>query len=147
MQNSIEPAIFAQPSIANLERSVSEETESSRFMALDTSFVLFFLAMEIGRSGLSFGIGTALSLFTLAAFAILPYFLPFSDEKAAFKSWISGRAILSAVGITLGMMLGAASGVALPEAARFLPMVLLIVAAIISCNVQLYAILRYRLAR
>jgi hypothetical protein len=35
----------------------------------------------------------------------------------------------------------------LPEGFRYVPMTLLIVAAIICCNVQIYGILKHRLAR
>jgi len=144
MQNISTSAMFAEPTLA-IPMSRTSEVESTRQFTLDTTFVLFFLAMDLGGSALSWSFG--LSLLTLAAFIVLPYFLPFSGDNERFGKWLTGRIIVAAVGATFGLMLGQAVGTVLPEVFRFVPMTLLIVAAIVCCNVQIYGILRHRLAR
>ena len=142
MQSISSSAMFAEPT---LTIPVQREEESARAFTLDTTFVLFFLAMDLGASALSWSLG--LSLLTLGAFIVLPYFLPFSGDQERFGRWLTGRIIVAAMGTTFGLMLGQAVGTVLPEVFRFVPMTLLIVAAIICCNVQIYGILRHRLAR
>lgn len=137
-------AMFAQPTLIVSDPDESSRDKSGRF-TLDTTFVLFFLAMDIGSSTL--GWASVLSFLTLAAFVILPYVLPFNGDRESFGTWLAGRVVVAAVGGTFGAMLGQAVGTVLPEVFSYLPMTLLIVAAIICCNVQIYGILKYRLAR
>lgn len=146
MQNISNASIFAESTFIGRE---SQETgfQESRFFSLDTTFVLFFLAMEIGRSFILAGFDSVLSLLTLAAFLILPYFLTSASDKGEFGRWLAGRAVVASAGGIFGMMLGQAVGAFLPEVLRFAPMSLLIVAAIISCNIQFYGIIKDRLAR
>lgn len=127
--------------------NVVEKGMNGPFFSLDTTFVLFFLAMDFGQAWLTFGIDGVLAAITLIAFVILPYFLPFSEERPEFVRWVFGRFILAAFGITMGLVLKQAVGVLLPEWLRFMPMTLLIVSAIFSLYFQLYATLRVRLAR
>ena len=146
MQNISNAAMFAEPTLVVSESEcVSGEREKS--FTMDTTFVLFFLAMDLGQGFLSWDVTSGLSLFTLAAFLVLPYFLPFAGENRNFGSWVAGRSIVALTGAGLGLMFGQAVGIVLPEAFRFVPMTLLIVAAIICCNVQIYGILKNRLAR
>lgn|SRR5690606_15338114 len=144
MQSISSSAMLAEPTLINVSECEGEFERSQPF-TLDTTLVLFFLAMDVGSSQLSWSLG--LSAITLAAFAVLPFFLPFSGDRETFGRWVSGRVIVAGVGATLGLMLGQAVGSVLPEYFRFVPMTLLIVAAIICCNVQIYGILKYRLAR
>jgi hypothetical protein len=144
MQSISSSAMFAVPTLA-ISDSRESDVESTRRSTLDTTFVLFFLAMDLGASAWSWSLG--LSLLTLAAFIVLPYFLPFSGDQERFGKWLTGRIIVAAMGATFGLMLGQAVGTVLPEVFRFVPMTLLIVAAIICCNVQIYGILKHRLAR
>jgi len=137
--------MFAEPTLLVSEQA--SELESAGRFTLDTTFVLFFLAMDLGLVGMNFGFATALQLMTVVAFLVLPYFLPFTGDQQGFSKWIIGRIVVAAVGITFGLMLGQAIGTVLPDAFRFVPMTLLIVAAIICCNVQIYGILKHRLAR
>jgi hypothetical protein len=146
MQSISNVAMFAEPTL-----SVSEEgshiEESAKSFTLDTTFVLFFLAMDLGLSAISWDLTSALSLATLGVFLLVPYFLPFSGVNRNFGRWLAGRIIVAVTGGCLGLMFGQAVGVLFPEAFRFVPMTLLIVAAIICCNVQIYGILKNRLAR
>jgi len=119
---------------------------SGRFV-MDTTFVLFFLAMDIGGSIGSLGLDGVISALTLGMFVVLPYFLPFSGEKPDFRGWMAGRLLISAVAILAGSALNASAGTILPEATRYVPMTLLITSAIFCTYSQIYGIIRVRLAR
>lgn len=145
MQNISTRAMFAEPSLLISESEASGETAGH--FALDTTFVLFFLAMDFGLLGLSMSPVALLQIATLVVFLIVPYFLPLTGDELGFYKWLIGRIVVGAVGISFGLMLGQAIGTVLPDAFRYVPMTLLIVAAIICCNVQIYGILKNRLAR
>ena len=145
MQNISTRAMFAEPTLLVSEKASASETAGQ--FTLDTTFVLFFLAMDLGQISLTVSAATVLQLVTLVVFLVVPYFLPFTGDQQGFSKWLIGRIVVGAVGITFGLMLGQAIGTVLPDAFRFVPMTLLIVAAIICCNVQIYGILKHRLAR
>ena len=140
MQNISDASIFADSAPA-----VSKSEERTRSFTLDTTFVLFFLAMDLGQTSVGFNLESAFSVVTLAAFLVLPYFLPFGDRRD-FGRWLMGRVVVAATGVMFGLILGQAVGNFLPETFRYVPMSLLIVAAIICCNIQIYGILKVRLA-
>ena len=123
------------------------DSQSDKRFAVDTTFVLFFLAIDFGQSVMSFGVDTVVSAFTLGMLLILPYFLPSEAEKPDFTSWLLGRSLISVFAVALGMMFHQALGVVFPDVLRFLPMTLLIATAMISCYLQSCAIIRFRLAR
>ncbi len=131
--------------ISHIKRAQTEMSENRGFV-IETTFVLFFLAVEFGQSfsGLTF-YGVFLAV-TLLMVIILPYFLP-SDEKPNFKSWLLGRSFITIFAISLGLMFKQSVGVILPETFRFLPMTLLIVTAMLSCYIQFYGFLKLRLAK
>ena len=140
MQNISDAAIFADSTLV-----VSKSEERTRSFTLDTTFVLFFLAMDLGQTSLGMDLGSFISGLTLLAFLVLPYFL-FSDRGASFARWLTGRGLVAVTGAMFGLILDQAVGTLLPETFRYVPMSLLIVAAIICCNIQIYAILKNRLA-
>jgi len=142
MQNITDAAAFADSTIV-----VPKSEERSRSFTLDTTFVLFFLAMEMGMVTFAWNFESVLSAFTLAAFLVFPYFLSSTDETNGFVRWLTGRSFVASAGVMFGLVLGQATGKLLPETFRFVPMSLLIVAAIICCNIQIYGIMRDRLAR
>lgn len=119
---------------------------NNRGFVVETTFVLFFLAVEFGRSfnGLTLD-GVFLAL-TLLMVMVLPYFLQ-SDEKPNFKNWLLGRSFITIFAVFLGLMFKQSVGVILPETFRFLPMTLLIVTAMLSCYIQFYSFLKFRLAK
>ncbi|MDQ3088091.1 MAG: hypothetical protein M3Q78_05775 [Acidobacteriota bacterium] len=131
--------------ISHIKRAQTEMSENRGFV-IETTFVLFFLAVEFGQSfsGLTFD-GVFLAL-TLLMIIVLPYFLP-SNEKPNFKSWLLGRIFITIFAISLGLMFKQSVGVVLPETFRFLPMTLLIVTAMLSCYIQFYGFLKLRLAK
>jgi len=131
--------------ISHIKRAQTEMSENRGFV-IETTFVLFFLAVDFGQSfsGLTFD-GVFLAL-TLLMIIVLPYFLP-SNEKPNFKSWLLGRSFITIFAISLGLMFKQSVGVVLPETFRFLPMTLLIVTAMLSCYIQFYGFLKLRLAK
>jgi len=124
---------------ARVERTAEPGT------TVDTTFVLFFLAVEFGQTFSSFGLDTLLMMLTLASFAVLPYFL--LNEARGFGSWVAGRAAIAAVAMLLGFAFKLSLGGVLPEMFRFLPMTLLIITAALSFYFQFYGFLRLRTVR
>ena len=124
-----------------------QDSLSDRRFSIDTTFVLFFLALDFGQSALSSSVETIVSGLTLGMLLVLPYFLPSGSEKPDFMGWILGRSLITVFAVGLGLMYQQALGVVLPDVFRFLPMTLLIVTAMLSCYLQFYAIIRFRLAR
>ena len=119
----------------------------SRGFAVDTTFVLFFLAMDLGQSFAGFTIDSMLSALTLGALLIAPYFLPSYGMKPAFSGWVLGRVLIAAFAISVGLAFKQTLGVVLPETFRFLPMTMLIATAMVSCYVQFYSLMRFRWAK
>ncbi len=126
--------------------SVQMEATNEKGFAIDTTFVLFFLAVELGRSFSFHALDSVLTAITLLALLVLPYFLP-SDEKPGFANWLLGRTLIAVFAVSLGVMFRQTLGVVLPETFRFLPMTLLIGTAMISCYIQFYGFLKFRLAK
>jgi len=120
---------------------------NDRHFAVDTTFVLFFLAVDFGQSLRNFGLDTAFSVITLTMLVVLPYFLPTDAERPDFKTWLLGRGLIAAFASILGVMFGQSVGILLPEAFSYLPMTLVILTAMLSCYLQLCAMIRFRLAR
>lgn len=125
---------------------IRSETANDKGFAIDTTFVLFFLAVEFGQMLGSFNFETVIFAITLLMMLVLPYFLP-SDEKQSFGSWVLGRSLIAAFAISVGAAFKQSLGIVLPETFRFLPMTLLIVTAMLSCYIQFYGFLKLRLAK
>ncbi len=122
------------------------ETSEDKGFAVDTTFVLFFLAIEFGRSFSWFALDGLFLAFTLLMLIVLPYFLP-SGEKPNFANWLLGRSLIAGFAILLGVIYKQSLGVVLPETFRFLPMTLLMATAMISCYIQFYSLLKLRLIK
>lgn len=114
---------------------------------MDTTFVLFFLAMDIGVTAGTFGFELILSILTLSMFAAAPYLLPFAGEKPEFRGWLIGRIFIATVAVLAGFAIQNAAGIVLPGNVRYVPMTLLIVAGIFCAYTQIYATMKVRLAR
>lgn len=125
---------------------IESEIAREKNFAIDTSFVLFFLAIEFGQSFGGFGFETIFLAITLLMVTVLPFFA-FTGEKPDFGNWLFGRSLILGFAIILGVMFRQALGVVFPEEFRFMPMTLLIVAAILSCYIQFYGFLKLRLAK
>ncbi len=115
--------------------------------AVDTTFVLFFLAVDFGQRMSFDAFDGVLSLITLTMLTVFPYFLPHSGERPEFGSWVLGRVLIATFAVALGLAFRQSLGVLLPEIFKFIPMTLLIVAGMLSCYIQFYDIMKFRLAR
>jgi hypothetical protein len=124
----------------------NETAAESRSFAIDTTFVLFFLAVEFGQTLSNFALDSVFLAATLAMMIVLPYFLS-SEEKPNFGEWLFGRSVIAAFAIMLGAMFKQSLGVVLPETFSFLPMTLLIVTAMLCSYIQFYSFLKIRLAK
>jgi hypothetical protein len=122
------------------------ELSGEKGFAIDTTFVLFFLAIEFGQTFRAFSLDGIFLALTLAAIAVLPYFLP-SNEKPSFGNWLLGRSLITVFAVLLGIMFRQSLGVVLPEMFRFLPMTLLILTAMLSCYIQFYGLLKLRFVK
>ncbi|CAN5512262.1 hypothetical protein BH10ACI3_BH10ACI3_03130 [soil metagenome] len=122
-------------------------TEFGGMVGIDTTFVLFFLALEYGRGVQPFSIDGLLMGTTMMMVLALPYFLPSRYEKPSFSNWLLGRGAIALVGMILGVAFKQSLGVVLPAGLRFLPMTFLILASMVSCYVQFYGLLKLRLAK
>ncbi len=122
------------------------EIEEDRGFAVDTTFVLFFLAIEFGRSFSGFTLDNVFLALTLLMLIALPYFLA-SGEKPNFANWLLGRCLIAGFAVLLGVLFQQSLGIILPETFRFLPMTFLIVTAMFSCYIQFYGFLKLRLIK
>ena len=124
---------------------IGHSSTADKSFAIDTTFVLFFLAVEFGQIVNNFALDTIFFVITLLMLIILPYFLT-SEERPKFGNWVLGRSLIAVFAISVGVMFKQSLGV-LPEMFRFLPMTLLIVTAMLSCYIQFYGLLKLRLAK
>jgi hypothetical protein len=115
--------------------------------AVDTTFVLFFLAVDLGESFTGVAVDSLMSMVTLAVFVAVPFLLPSERQKPGFAGWLAGRAAIAGFGIVLGLAFRQTLGSVLPETFRFLPITLLIVAAMLCCYIQFYGLLKFRWAK
>ena len=127
-------------------QKMSNEPLGEQGFTVDTSFVLFFLALEFGRTFFSVSLDNVFMFITLLTVAVLPYFL-LTNEKPTFGKWLFGRSLIVGLAILLGMMFKQSLGAVLPETFRFLPMTLLMVTAMLSCYIQFYGFFKLRLAK
>lgn len=114
---------------------------------VDTAFVLLFLAMEYGRAVRLFSVDGILMAITMAMVLVLPYFLPSNWNGPSFANWLISRTSVAVVGLVFGAIFNYSLGTVLPVSFKSLPMTFLILAAMISCYVQYYGLMKLRLAK
>ncbi len=114
---------------------------------IDTTFVLFFLALEYGRAVNVFSFDGLIMGVTVLMVLVLPYFLPSLTERPLFANWLIGRGFVAVAAVVLGFGISQWTGTMLPEGVRFVPMTLLILASMISCYIQFYSVMKLRLAK
>lgn len=126
---------------------VGETVGGGAAFAFDTTFVLFFLAMEFGRSLLNFGFDGILLGLSLAMLIVVPYFVFNNAVMPDFGKWIAGRTLIAIFATILGVAFDQTLGRVLPDVMRFVPLTLLMVSAMVSCYMQFYGFLRLRPAK
>ena len=112
----------------------------------DTAIVLIFLAADLAHGTASFGFDAILSLVTIAAFIVLPYFLPFAGDKPEFSGWLLRRVLIAIIAFAGGLCFQRVTEVILMDSLRFLPMTLLILSGILCAGTQIRGIIGVRLA-
>ena len=127
--------------------SAGSSTLLNNGFAIDTTFVLFFLALEFGRSFMSFAFDGFLLGICLAMLLVLPFFFGSEAERPQFGKWLAGRILIAAFATFLGVLYSRSVGTLIPETFRFLPMTLLIATAMVSCYIQFYGLLKLRPAK
>lgn len=126
---------------------IRETVGNFESFGVDTTFVLFFLSLEFGRSLLNFGFDSVLLGLSLVMLIVLPYFLANSEIGPDLGKWVAGRSAIAVFAAMLGMVFDQTLGPILPATMRFVPMILLIASAMISCYIQFYGFLRLRPAK
>ncbi len=121
-----------------------QESEFGGLISIDTTFVLFFLALEYGRAVRLFSVDGVLMGTTMLMVLALPYFLPSRYAKPTFSNWIAGRTAIACLGLLLGIAMSYSVGTILPVGFSVIPMAGLIVAAFISCYIQFYSLMKLR---
>lgn len=124
--------------------TTSTASEFGTGISLDTTFVLFFLAVEYGRAVRFLSLDGVLMGTTMLMVLALPYFLPSREAKPTFSNWIAGRTAIAILGMIIGACFSWSAGTLLPEAVKFLPLAALILAAAVSCYIQFYSLMRLR---
>lgn len=114
---------------------------------MDTMIVLFFLAIEYGRTVQALSMDGLLMGITMAMICVLPYFLPSTSERPTFSNWLLARGGFALMGMIFGVALTRSAGTILPESMRYMPMTFLILASMVSCYTQFYGLMKLRLAK
>ena len=114
---------------------------------MDTIFVLFFLALEIGRAVQLFSVDGALMGTTLAMLLVLPYFLPSRVDRPSMATWLAVRGSIAIAALMLGVAYSRGLGSDVPIGYRTMPMTFLILVGMISCYIQFYSLMRLRPAK
>jgi hypothetical protein len=113
---------------------------------VDTILVLFFLALEIGRSVQLLSVDGMLMSTTLMMVLILPYFLPSRMERPTMTHWLGFRGSIAVAALMLGVVYGHRVAAA-PAGYRTIPMTFLILSAMVSAYIQFYGLMRLRPAK
>jgi len=125
------------------------EHTTDRFagFGVDTIFVLFFLALEMGRAVQVFSVDGMLMSTTLATLLVLPYFLPSRAERPSMTKWLAVRGTIAIAALMLGVAYGRGLGVNALLGYRTIPMTFLILSSMVSCYIQFYGLMRLRPAK
>lgn len=132
--------------VAQIEQS-NVRAGFNRATVTDTTFVLFFLGIELGTSENLLAFDTFFMALTLGMVMALPYFLSEDDDRPAFSNWMLGRFVIATFAVILGLMFKQALGTVLPETLSSLPMTFLVITAMLSCYIQFYSFFKFRLAK
>jgi hypothetical protein len=119
-------------------------SKSLEWAGTDTAIVLFFLALEYGRSVRVFALDGVLMAVTMVMVLVLPYFLPSNLSSVSLARWVLNRAAVMSAGLLLGIGFGAGLHGALPKSFSLVPMTFLILASMVSCYIQFYQSIRLR---
>jgi hypothetical protein len=112
---------------------------------IDTSYVLFFLAMEFGNGLNGFSLDNIVLGTTLVSVLVLPFWL--NRERTNITEWILVRGIIAILAIGLGVIFRQNLGTLIPEIYGYLPMTFLIISGMLSVYFQFYSFLKLRIVK
>jgi hypothetical protein len=127
----------------NIQTSAIARTENA--FAFDTTFVLFFLSMDLGQRGF-FSVDGIVMAVALFAVMLMPYLLE-TGEEVSFGRWAAERSVIAGFGVFAGLAFSASVGTLFPETLESLPFTLLIMAAMVSCFLTFSSLLGFRVFR
>jgi len=125
-------------------KHTEDTTNKIAGFGVDTMFVLFFLALEIGRGASLLSVDGALMSTSLAMVVVLPYFLPSRVERPSMSRWLSVRGTIAVFALMLGVAYGRSVVAGAPAGYRTMPMTFLILASMVSAYIQFYGLMRLR---
>lgn len=126
---------------------VRTEEPAGHLFTLDTTIVLFFLAVETAQN-VSLGAGPlAVSIATLATFVVVPYCFESAGTGGSLARFIVGRLIIAVFGVGVGVLFARSLGTAFPDWFAYLPMTLLLFAAMFAFSTWFFNVVGFRLAR
>jgi len=125
-------------------RHTEDTTYRSAGFGVDTIFVLFFLALEIGRGASLLSVDGALMSTSLVMVVVLPYFLPSRFERPALSHWLAVRGTIGVFALMLGAAYARSIAGGAPAGYRTMPMTLLILSSMVSAYIQFYGLMRLR---
>lgn len=123
-----------------------DTTDKFAGFGVDTIVVLFFLAIEIGRSDDLFSVDGMLMSATLIMVLLLPYFLPSRIYRPSVTRWLAVRGTIAVAALILGVLSGSDFAAA-PASYHMVPMTFLILSSMVSAYVQFYGLMRLRPAK
>ena len=110
----------------------SQNSSSGSGLFVETTFVLFFLSLDLGQSLFAVSSDIAFLMVTVVAVAVLPFFLP-SAGNFSLTNWLTGRGAIAVLGVLLGVGFNQIVGVVLPEIFRLVPLTLAMFAGLAAC--------------
>lgn len=127
----------------NTQTAVIPRSENA--FAFDTTFVLFFLSMDVGQRGFLSVDGAVMGI-ALAAVMLMPYLLETRDD-VSFRHWAAGRGVIAVFGVIAGLAFSASVGTVFPQVLGSVPFTLLMVASIVSCFLAFGSGMGFRFSR
>jgi hypothetical protein len=129
----------------NILTKTQTRTHSTSNNTIDTTFVLFFIALEFGRTFGILSLDNLLMAIALLGVMILPYWLKADGET--FTNWMFGRSLITAFALFAGILFNQSLGVVLPSSFKYMPMTMLLLTAFLSCYFQFYTFLKIRVVK
>jgi hypothetical protein len=112
---------------------------------IDTSYVLFFLALEFGNGLNGFSLDNLALGITLIAVLVLPFWL--NKERTNISEWVLVRGIVAILAIGLGVVFHQNLGTNIPEIYGYLPMTFVLISGMLSVYFQFYSFLKLRIVK
>jgi hypothetical protein len=114
---------------------------------IDTSYVLFFLAVEFGNglNGFTLDLDNVVLGLTMVSILVLPFWL--NSERKSLSEWVLVRGIVAISAIGLGVIFRQNLGTSIPEIYGYLPMTFVIISGMLSVYFQFYSFLKLRIVK